>query len=126
VNLGVNGKAIVTLVIAVVGALVTALGPGNESLADLSLQTWLVAAGTVLGSSGLVWFTQNGPWHPYIKTVVAFLSAGIPSLVAALDDGVVTQGELLTAFSVAVAATGLVFQTYGPAATTAAATYRGR
>lgn len=116
--MNVYAKAIITLVVAVVGALVTALGPGNESLGDLSTQTWLVALGTVLGSSGLVWFCENGPWHQYIKTVVAFLSAGVPSLVAALDDGVITQGELLAAFSVAVVATGLVFQTPNAVRTT--------
>jgi hypothetical protein len=103
-------KAVLTVIVATAGALVTALGPGNMNLGDLTTQSWLVAIGTVLGSGGLVWFTENGPWHPYIKTVVAFLSAGVASLVVALNDGVISQGELLTAFSAAVVATGLVFQ----------------
>jgi hypothetical protein len=103
-------KAVVAILVSAVGALVTALGPGNNSLSQLDTKTWLVAVGSVLASGGLVWFTQNGPWHPYIKTVIAFLSAGVASLVTALDDGVITQSEWLVAFSAAVVATGLVYQ----------------
>jgi hypothetical protein len=60
----------------------------------------------------LVWFAQNVPGVAggAIKTVVAFLSAGVASLVVALDDSVVTQAEWLTAFSAAAVATGLVYQ----------------
>lgn len=103
-------KAVVTTVVSAIGALVVALGPGNNTLGALDATHWLVAAGTILGSGGIVWFCENGPWHPYIKTVVAFLSAGIASLVVALNDGVISQAEWLIAFSAAVAATGLVFQ----------------
>jgi hypothetical protein len=104
-------KAIVWTVVAAVGALVVALGTSpQQSLGSLDAKTWLIAAASVLGSGGLVWFTQNGPWHPYIKTVLAFLSSGVASLVVALDDDVISQAEWLTAFSAAVVATGLVFQ----------------
>lgn len=114
------GKASLAVIVSAVGALVTALGPGNENLGDLSTQTWLVAAGTVLGSGGLVWIVDNitGIAGGVAKAILAFLSAGVPSLVAAFDDGIVTQGEWLTAFSVAVVATGFVYQ--APAAIRAA------
>ena len=106
-------KAFVGVVVAFVGALITALGPGNDSLGDLTTQTWLVVVGTTLGSGALVFIVDNihGVMGGVAKAVYAALSAGIPSLVAAFNDGVITQGEWLTAFSVAVAATGLVYQT---------------
>lgn len=103
-------KALVTILVSAGGALVTALGPGANSISNLDGTHWLLAVGSVLGSGGVVWFCQNGPWHEYIKTVVAFLSAGIASLVVALNDNVITQAEWIIAFTAAVTATGLVFQ----------------
>jgi Na+/melibiose symporter-like transporter len=104
-------KALIAVVVSAVGALVTALGTSpQQSFSTLSTTQWLVAVGSVLGSGGVVWFVENGPAHAYIKTVVAFLSAGIASLVVALGDGVISQAEWLTAFGAAVVATGLVFQ----------------
>jgi len=104
-------KAVISAVVAAAGALIVALGTGNnQTIGDLGWRHYFAAILAVLGSGGIVWFTQNGPWHPYIKTVVAFLSAGIASLVTALEDGVVSQTELLVAFTAAVAATGLVYQ----------------
>lgn len=103
-------KAFLAVVVSAAGALVVALGTGNTDIGDLDTKTWLIAALAVLGSGGLVWLTENGPWHTYIKTVMAFLSAGVGSLVVALDDNVITQAEWLTAFSAAVVATGFVFQ----------------
>jgi hypothetical protein len=104
-------KAVVAIVVSAVGAIVTALGTSPEqSFSTLSTLQWLVAIGSVLGSGGIVWLVENGPAHTYIKTVVAFLSAGIASLVVALGDNVISQAEWLTAFAAAVVATGLVFQ----------------
>jgi FtsH-binding integral membrane protein len=103
-------KAGLAVVVSAAGALVVALGTGNTDVTDLSAQSWLIAALTVLGSGGLVWFAENGPAAPAIKAVLAFLSAGVGSLVLALDDNHVTQAEWLTAFSAAVVATGLVYQ----------------
>lgn len=103
-------KAAVAIVVSAAGALVVALGTGNTDIGDLDSQTWLVAALAVLGSGGLVWFAQNGPAAPAIKAVIAFLTAGIGSLVVALDDNHISQAEWLTAFSVAAVATGLVYQ----------------
>ncbi len=103
-------KAFLAILVSAGGALVVALGTGNTDVSNISTKSWLLAALAVLGSGGLVWLTENGPWHTYIKTVMAFLSAGIGSLVVALDDDVITQAEWITAISAAVVATGLVFQ----------------
>lgn len=105
-------KAIVGVIVAFCGAMITVLGPGNESIGDFTTQTWLVVIGTTLGSGALVFIVDNihGVMGGVAKAVYSALSAGVPSLVAAFDDGVITQGELLTAFVVAVTATGLVYQ----------------
>lgn len=104
-------KALIGIAVSAVGALVVALGPGTgQTLGNLDTTHWLLAIGSVLGSGGLIWFTQNGAAAPAIKAVVAFLSAGIASLVTALNDGVITQSEWLVALMAAVTATGLVYQ----------------
>ena len=104
-------KALATLAVAVAAALVVALGTTSSGDAgDISTQNWLIAALAVLGSAGLVAFVENLPEAPKIKAVVAGLSAGIGSLVIALDDNLISQAEWLTAFSAAVAGTGLVYQ----------------
>lgn len=103
-------KALAAVVVAALGALVVALGTGHTDFADIDTQSWLVAALAVLGSGGLVWFTENGPAAPAVKAVMAFLSGGIGTLVVALDDDVLTRAEQLTALSAAIVATGLVFQ----------------
>ena len=103
-------KAILALLVSAGGALVVALGTGNTTVGDISTKSWLLAALAVLGSGGLVWLTENGPAAPYIKSVMAFLTAGVGSLVVALDDNVITQAEWITAASAAAVATGFVFQ----------------
>lgn len=103
-------KALIATLVSGVAALVVALGTGATDFGDISTKSWLITLATVLGSGGIVWFTQNGPAAPAIKAVVGFLSAGIGSLVIALDDSVLTRAEELTAFAAAVVATGLVYQ----------------
>lgn len=103
-------KAIAAILMSAIGALVVALGTGATSVGDISIQAWLIAVGSVLGSGGFVYFTENGPAAPAIKAILAFLTAGIASLVVGLDDNVLTTAELLTAFAAAVAATGIVYQ----------------
>lgn len=107
-------KALAAIIVSAVGALVVGLaGFGSDaSLDDLDAKTWLIALATVLGSGGLVWFVENvhGVAGGVIKAVVAFLTAGVGSLVVALDDKVITQAEWLTAFSAAAVATGFVYQ----------------
>lgn len=107
-------KAILSIVVAALGAVVVALGTGNTDFGDISTKTWLIAAVAVLGSGGFVWLTQNGPAAPAIKAVVGFLTAGFGSLVIGLDDDVLTRAEQVTALAAAVAATGLVYQFAGP------------
>lgn len=107
-------KAILAIVVSAAAALITALGTGNTDFGDISAQGWLIAAGAVLASGGLVWFTQNTKAAPAIKTVMGFLSAGVATLVIALDDNHITQAEWITALSAAVVATGLVYQAKDP------------
>ena len=66
----------------------------------------------MLGSGGVVWLCENLPGVAggVMKAVVAFLSAGIASLVVALNDGHISQAEGLVALIAAVTATGLVYQ----------------
>jgi len=89
-------KALAAVVVSAVGALVVALGTGATDFGDISNQQWLIALLAVLGSGGLVWLAENGPAAPAIKAVLAFLSAGVSSLVVALDDDVLTRAEQLT------------------------------
>ena len=103
-------KAILAVVVSAIGALVVALGTGNTDFGDISAKSWLIAALAVLGSGGLVWLTENGPAAPAIKAIMAFLTAGISSLVLALDDDVITRAEYLTAAAAAIVATGFVYQ----------------
>lgn len=108
--MGTYTKALLAVVVSAAGALVVALGTGATDFDDIDSKSWLVALLTVLGSGGMVWLAENGPAAPAIKAVLAFLSAGVGSLVLALDDNVVTTAEWLTAFSAAVVATGFVYQ----------------
>jgi len=97
-------------VVSALGALAVALGTGATDFEDIDTKTWLITALAVLGSGGMVWLTENGPAAPAIKAVMAFLSAGVGSLVLALDDDVLTRAEQLTALAAAVVATGFVYQ----------------
>lgn len=103
-------KALAAVAVSAIGALVVALGTGATDFGDISTQQWLIAAGAVLGSGGLVWLTENGPYAPAIKAVMGLLSAGVASLVLALEDNVLTRAEQLTAVGAAVVATGFVYQ----------------
>ena len=107
-------KAILAVVVSALGALVVALGAGDTDFGDIDAKTALVAAIAVLGSGGMVFLTQNGPAAPYIKAVIAFLTAGFGSLVVALDDDHLSRAEQLTALAAAVVATGFVYQFAGP------------
>lgn len=103
-------KAGAAIVVSALGALTVALGSGATDFGDIDNKSWLVAALAVLGSGGMVWLTENGPAAPAIKALMAFLTAGIGSVVLALDDDVLTRGEQLTALAAAVVATGFVYQ----------------
>lgn len=102
-------KALAACVVALIGSLVMALGPG-EGLGDLSLLDGLTAVLAVLGSSGIVWYVENGPAARYAKALVAFCTAGVASLVVALSDNMIDTAEMLTAVSVALVASGIVYR----------------
>jgi hypothetical protein len=105
-------KAFIATLVSAAGALTVALGTGNNmDIGSLHATDWLLIAGTVLGSGGIVAAVENIPSvAPIAKAAVAFLSAGIASLVTALADNHITQAEYLVAFVAAVTATGLVYQ----------------
>lgn len=109
-------KATVTFILAVLGALIVAVGPGDNSLSDLDLVTWLIAGGSIIGSTALVYWVENvfGVAGGVIKSLQALGTTGIASLVVALDDGHISQGELLIAVSAAITASGFVYQAPGP------------
>jgi len=107
-------KAVLAVVVSALGALVVALGAGDTDFGDIDFKTALIAAIAVLGSGGMVFLTQNGPAAPYIKAVIAFLSAGMASAVVALDDDHFSRAEQLAALSAAIVATGFVYQFAGP------------
>lgn len=112
--LGPYTKAILAVLVSALGAVAIALGAGATDFEDISTKSWLIAALAVLGSGGIVWLTENGPAAPAIKAVMAFLSAGIGSLVLALDDDVLSRAEQLTALAAAIVATGFVYQASQP------------
>jgi len=105
-------KALAAVVVAALGALVVALGTGASDFGDISTQSWLVAAGAVLASGGLVWFTENVPGVAggVIKAVIGGLSAGVATATIALNDDVFTRAEQLTALSAFVVGLGIVYQ----------------
>ena len=105
-------KAGIALVLAILAALVSALGTGTTDFGDLDTQTWLIALGTVLASGALVAFVENIPGLAggIIKAVVAAFGAAIASLIPALDDRVLSTVEQVTAISAFVAALALVYQ----------------
>lgn len=114
-------KAFASIIVSAAGALVVALGTGtDQTIGNLDTAHWLIAIGSILGSGGVVYFAENGPAAPAIKAVVAFLSAGIASLVVALNDGHISQSEYLVAFIAAVTATGFVYQLTNGARTSTA------
>lgn len=115
------GKAIVAVLVAFVGSLIVATSVGDQSLGDLSTRDWAQAAGAALASGGLVWLVKNIPGVAggVAKAVAAAATAGIASyLVATGADSAggasVTSSEWLGILSVAIVATGFVYQEKGP------------
>src|SRR5262245_45632975 len=105
-------KALLAVLVAVLAALVTALGPGDTDFSDLDTQTWLVALGSVLASGALVAFVENVPGLAggIIKAVVGASAAAVSSLIVGLDDHVLTRTEQVTALSAFVVGLSVVYQ----------------
>lgn len=109
--MGPYTKAIATLVAAVLAALAAQVGAG--SLDAIDGHGWVRIAVAVLGGTAVVWFVENvqGVFGGVIKAVVAGATAFFSSLATAYEnDGLVSQGELLTAGGLAVAALAAVYQ----------------
>lgn len=106
-------KEVAAVLVAAAGALITVLGTNGASLGSVDAKHWLIAALAVLGSGALTALVDNSPEAPIIKTVISFLTAGIGSLVLALNDNHITQAEWLTAFVAAATAAGVVYQVRG-------------
>lgn len=105
-------KALAALAVAVIAALVTALGTGATDFGDIDTQTWFIALGSVLASGALVWLVENVPGVAggIIKAVVGGLTPAVAALVVALDDHVLTRIEQLTALSAFVVGLSAVYQ----------------
>jgi len=111
-----NYKAVLAVVVAIIGAAATALGPGNLSVNDLSARAWLELAIAVLGSGALVALVTNIPGVAggIAKAAMAALTAGFGALVLAMDEdsalgNKVTQAEWLGAVATAIVASGVVY-----------------
>jgi hypothetical protein len=106
-------KAVVAIVVSALGALTVALGTGNNSkLSSLDTKHWLLAIAAVLASGGLTALVSNLPGVAagIAKAIVAFLSAGVASLIVALNDSHISQAEWLVAISAAVVAGAAVYE----------------
>jgi hypothetical protein len=104
-------KAIVALVAAALAALATAVGNGETG--DLDGNDWIKVALVVLGGAAVTWFVENvqGVAGGIIKAVVGGATAFLTALsVAYENDGVISQGEWLTAFGALVVALSAVYQ----------------
>lgn len=109
--LGEYTKAIVTLVATALAAVATAVG--NGSLDDIDGEGWVKIILVVLGSTAAVWFAENVPGVAggVIKAVLAGATAFLTAVVAAYEnDGVISQGEWLTAGVALLGALTAVYQ----------------
>ena len=109
--MGPYTKAIATLIAAVLAALAAQVGEG--SLDAIDGEGWVKIAVAVFGGTAAVWFVENVPGLAggIIKAVIASATAFFSSLATAYEnDGLVSQGELLTAGALAVAALAAVYQ----------------
>jgi hypothetical protein len=110
-GLGQYTKAIVTLVATALTAVATAIG--NGSLDDIDGEGWVKIALVVLGSTAAVWFAENVPGVAggIIKALLAAGTAFLVAVQAAYEnDGVISQGEWLTAFGALLVALTAVYQ----------------
>ena len=109
--MGPYTKAIATLVAAILAALAAQVGEG--SLDAIDGEGWVRIAVAVFGGTAAVWFAENVPGVAggVIKAVLASATAFFSSLATAYEnDGLVSQGELLTAGALAVGALTVVYQ----------------
>lgn len=106
-------KAVIAFVAAVATAIATAVG--NGSLDGLSAREWVGAALIILGGTALTQLVDNvaGVYAGAIKSIIG----GVTSFLTALDvgyqnDGVISQGEFLTAVGAFFVALSVVYQVH--------------
>jgi len=96
-------KAVVGTLVVVGGGVAAALGDNTITLVE-----GLSIAVTALGSGWVVWYCANTRYGKYAKAVVGGVTAGLSSLIVALDDQVVSYQEMTTAAVAAIVALGIV------------------
>lgn len=104
-------KAIATLLAAAVAAVATAVG--NGALDDLDGEGWVKVGLVVLGGTAATWFVENVPGVAggIIKAVLGSATAFLAVLATGYEnDGVISQGELLSAIAAALVALTAVYQ----------------
>lgn len=104
-------KAIAALVAAAAAAVATAIG--NGQIDDLDGASWVKVALVVLGGAAATWFVENvqGVAGGIIKAVIGASTAFLAALSAGYEnDGVISQGELLTAIGALLVALTAVYQ----------------
>lgn len=109
--MGPYTKAIVTAIAAVLAALSAQIGQGD--LDGIDGEGWVRVGVVLLGGTAFTWFAENVPGVAggIIKAALGAGTALLTALSAAYEnDGVVTQGEWLTALSLALAALATVYQ----------------
>lgn len=111
------GKAIVGVLVAFIGALITATTVGDVNLGDLDVKDWVYAAGAALGSGAMIWLVANipGVMGGVAKAVWAAATAGVATYILAASETSaggenITQSEWLGILMTAVVATGFVYQ----------------
>jgi hypothetical protein len=104
-------KAIATLIAAATAAVAAAIG--NGSIDDLDNEAWVKIALVVLGGTAATWFVENVPGVAggIIKAVLGASTAFLAVLSTGYEnDGVISQGEFLTAIGALLVALTAVYQ----------------
>jgi hypothetical protein len=110
-------KEILAMVIAALAAITQALGTGGGTFSSVDGKHWVLAGIAVLSSGALTAIVENST-HPYIKAVVAALTAGFGAAAIALNDNHISQAEMVTIVMAAVVAYAGVYQITGARAPT--------
>lgn len=104
-------KAVLALLAAIATAIATAIG--NGSLDALSTREWIGVALIILGGTALTQFVENvvGVYMGAIKSIIGGVTAFLTALdVGYQNDGVISQGEFLTAVGALFVALAAVYQ----------------
>jgi hypothetical protein len=107
-------KAILATIIAILAALVTALGTSpQQNLGHFDARTWWTVIGAIIASGAFTWWVQNvdGLAGGIIKAVAAGGGAFVTAIIAAYADNIISQAELIGAVSAALVALLAVYQT---------------